>query len=356
MEVKLVTDLQYGSTGKGLLAGYLAETWKPEAVITANMPNAGHTYIDQARNMMVHKILPNGVVSPDCRAIFIGPGSAFWPTQLDKEVRQAQMYGYLNRGYETIFIHEHAMIMDKSYQALEESEYSRIASTMQGSAAAMKAKIDRDPQGCVTVGQHYYNEESTLEYFFEEMSINVQVLSPYTWNLWLERFPKILAEGSQGFSLGINQAFYPYCTSRECTPHRQMSEMGLPNIKAEVWGTLRTFPIRVGNTPDGFSGHTYPDQEELTWEELGQHAEKTTVTQRVRRVFTFSEAQLKDALYVCRPDRLFLNFCNYMDDHSLQRLDRTIRAVEHSPGVSLFGYGPTFHDVFPEVQKIELLG
>ncbi len=46
-KVDLVVDLQFGSTGKGLLCGYLSESDDYDTVITANMPNAGHTYIDK---------------------------------------------------------------------------------------------------------------------------------------------------------------------------------------------------------------------------------------------------------------------------------------------------------------------
>ena len=36
----MIIDLQYGSTGKGLLAGYLAETMQPDVLAAAWMPNA----------------------------------------------------------------------------------------------------------------------------------------------------------------------------------------------------------------------------------------------------------------------------------------------------------------------------
>ena len=40
----IVIDLQYGSTGKGLIVGFLAEEHKYDTVVTAWAPNAGHTY------------------------------------------------------------------------------------------------------------------------------------------------------------------------------------------------------------------------------------------------------------------------------------------------------------------------
>ena len=43
----IVIDLQYGSTGKGLIVGFLAEEHKYDTVVTAWAPNAGHTYINR---------------------------------------------------------------------------------------------------------------------------------------------------------------------------------------------------------------------------------------------------------------------------------------------------------------------
>ena len=47
----MILDLQFGSTGKGLLAGFLAKSRQPDVVITAWGPNAGHTYIDENRRV-----------------------------------------------------------------------------------------------------------------------------------------------------------------------------------------------------------------------------------------------------------------------------------------------------------------
>jgi len=34
-QIKAIIDLQFGSTGKGLLAGYIANRFKPDTLITA---------------------------------------------------------------------------------------------------------------------------------------------------------------------------------------------------------------------------------------------------------------------------------------------------------------------------------
>jgi adenylosuccinate synthase len=97
-------------------------------------------------------------------------------------------------------------------------------------------------------------------------------------------------------------------------------------------------PIRVG----GDSGGCYPDQEELSWEELGLEPEVTTVTNRVRRVFTYSRAQIEESCWWCQPDLVFLNFANYMTK------EETAQIVAHIDDISTVrwvGFGPTYHDV-----------
>lgn len=333
MKIDLVMDLQYGSTGKGLLAGYLAETSKPDGVATCNMPNAGHTYIDSKGQKMVHKVLPNGIVSPNLKYVFIGPGAVFSVDRLREEIHQAFEFGYLSDV--KIVVHPNACIWTPDCAEMEEDMLNGIASTMQGSMAAQVLKMGRQ------------EDHNNLAYDNLEPFLNVVVADSDTWMDCVSECGHILAEGSQGFSLGVNQRFWPFCTSRECTPYRLLSDMGLPQIKAEVWGTLRTYPIRVGNTPGGFSGPVYYDQRELSWEDLGFTPETTTVTGRERRVFTFSYEQLKEALWHCRPDHLFLNFANYMDEHSLAEMADLINwyAGHAGTGIRLMGYGPSMGDV-----------
>ncbi len=93
--VDLIVDMQFGSTGKGLIAGYLAKKHKYDVVVNANMPNAGHTFIDSTGNVMIHKVLPSGIVSPKIKYVLIGPGSVFRWGRLYDEVQAAQSMGYM---------------------------------------------------------------------------------------------------------------------------------------------------------------------------------------------------------------------------------------------------------------------
>lgn len=329
----LIIDLQYGSTGKGLIAGYLAVKNEYDTVVTANMPNAGHTFIDDRGNKMIHKVLPNGIVSPKCTDVLIGPGAVFDLQRLIDEVVQVHEFGY--SGF-NINIHQNAVVLQSAHKQ-NELKYADIGSTMQGSAAAMIQKIERS-----TVSSQNPTAKCALKDLIELEELGIYVIDRHQYDKILKESTNILLEGAQGFSLGINEIFYPYCTSRDCTPARFMADMGIPlGMLRKVIGTARTYPIRVANPKGGTSGGCYPDQEEITWDSLGVEPELTTVTQRERRVFTFSEQQIEDALFHCCPDEIFLNFCNYEVEKSV--LIHKIAAF--GPRKIYFGWGPTVNDV-----------
>ena len=306
-KVTMIVDLQFGSTGKGLIAGYLAERDEHDTVINANMPNAGHTYINDVGRTWIHKVIPNGIVSPKLKNVMIGPQSVFSLEQLAKEVYNS---ADLLSG-KTVWIHEGATLLHADHKAFEQANLSGISSTMQGSAAASIAKMLRNPK------EDYQAKNSAdLKEFADNIKISngvmVQVIDNRKWILLLKASDNILAEAAQGYSLGLNAGFWPYCTSRDCVPARFMSDMGIPlSMLGTVVGTARVHPIRVGSTADGYSGDVYDDQDELTWEDVGQKPELTTVTQRQRRIFSFSHQQIEEAIAACEPDEIFLNFVNY---------------------------------------------
>lgn len=300
--VDLIVDMQYGSTGKGLIAGYLSMKRKYDVVVNANMPNAGHTCIDDYGNVMIHKVLPNGLINPHCVWALLGPGSVFSLDRLIEEIDTLYSYGYKHF---MVGIHPNAVLLRDDHKTAEQS-FLRIGSTAQGSAAALMEKMARDPERNPTVS-------AVLGDGLHHPSIQVLTIDEY--NHILKGAKSILVEGAQGFSLGINQRFYPYATSRECGPERFLSDTGVPlRGLREVIGTARTYPIRVGSPASGYSGDVYPDQKEVTWDEVGVPPEYTTVTNRERRVFTFSQQQIDDAIWAMSVDKVFLNFANYVND------------------------------------------
>lgn len=341
-----IVDLQFGSTGKGAIAGYLANNreYAYDMAISANMPNAGHTFIDHLGQKMVHKVLPSALAS-GTKIAMLAPSAVFNMEQLIKELRALDGFGYRDR---EVYIHEHAVLLTDDHKREELGEerpgstdtnsYKRIGSTQQGSAVALMDKIRRDIYKNPTVGATYGLGRTGID--------NIHVVSHNDYINMLYNAHDALVEGSQGYSLGLNAGFYPYCTSRDCTLSRLLADCLVPPHEvAKVIGVARTYPIRVGGT----SGPGYPDQEELTWERIGQPEERTTVTNRVRRVFTFSQMQIEEAIHQNGPDEIFLNFCNYQTEQEnnmlIHIIDDACERLNKFGRVAYTGHGPAIADI-----------
>jgi hypothetical protein len=103
----------------------------------------------------------------------------------------------------------------------------------------------------------------------------------------------------------------------------------------------------VGNLEGHSSGEWYEDQQEVTWEALGIEPELTTVTKRIRRVATFSEEQLFEALRANDPDWIAVNFLNYLTEDMEKEFGRALfetRAHYSKHFGVIGGYGPGVAD------------
>ncbi|QXO06594.1 hypothetical protein PHAGE_BARTON_36 [Acinetobacter phage Barton] len=348
----LICDMQFGSTGKGLIAGYLAERDQPDVVVTAWSANAGHTYINAEGRKWVHCMLANGIVSPKLKTVLIGGGSQMSIPVLLKEIEGSVD---LLQG-KSILIHENACIIQERHIEEENGPMTKIGSTKKGCGAAMIEKIRRNPESKIVAkdfiddGLEVLNGGGTVGFkdisrYYEELGVCVKVVSNAEYMKVLHGAERVQVEGAQGFSLGLHNGFYPYVTSRECTPAQICSDCNIPLAMVEkVVGTMRTYPIRVANRYDeqgnqiGWSGPCYPDQKELTWDEMGVTPEKTTVTKLTRRIFSFSPEQTRQAIQVVMPDEIFLNFANYCGDE--EELAAIMEIISREGGdVSYIGWG-----------------
>lgn len=343
----VLVDGQFGSTGKGLLAAYLAGigAGKITHVTTNAGPNSGHTaYYDTdngkegeerystSERIMTQQIPVAAVVMNMMGSIFqtiLNAGAVIDPEILDAEVKR---YGV------GVFVHPNAALIDPAMVGLDKNTTAIIAGTGKGVGPAQARKLMRF-DGKRSIASHVYLPDL-----------------PPNWESWdaLWNWSKdvVFVETAQGFSLGINSArFYPHVTSRECTVMQAIADARIPaQMVKKVVATFRTYPIRVGNTATGNSGDWYPDQQETTWESIGQTPELTTVTKRVRRVATWSRIQFRECLAANRPDALFLNFCNYMSRQQLidfvqmMIIDYT-DVMGRDPEDFLMGFGPRCSDI-----------
>lgn len=350
MKADLIVDLQFGSTGKGLLAAFLAASdMGYTAAVTANGPNAGHTSYapigdlrddsgEPYREKVVRCILPNSPChSKKIREVFIAPGASFYVDAFLEEHRDTLRY---NPGLR-VLIHPHASVVRREHADAEKT-LNAIGSTQKGSMEAVVSKLRRP-----TFGANVACNEEALRPF---------VVSAPEWEEALNRHALVLVEGSQGFSLGLNSGFYPYTTSRECSAHQLASDCLIPRRSIRtVYGSARTFPIRVANRFDaagnqvGWSGPWYPDQTETSFAEIGVPVEYTTVTKLPRRVFTFSLRQVAEAVRRSGVDQVFLNFVNYLDPDFrwqsskgralAQKVEQACHEIGSPTKVTLLGFG-----------------
>lgn len=346
MKLDFIVDLQFGSTGKGLFAGYLALKNPYDTVFTAWGPNAGHTYRSKMIPPMVHTMLANSVVSPDIKRVMIGPGSVINPENLLAEIKGAKARSYL--GGVSILVHPFAAVVTAEDREAESRYGFAIGSTMKGTAEAVIRKMRRKSTSAVAIDLCYRADPGPV---WTELLEHLVVLpNAQAWNRMVDVVKWGLVEGAQGYSLGINCGMYPYTTSRDCTVAQLLVDCGLPIIVNQVYGVCRTFPIRVANRFDsntgeqiGWSGPCYPDQEETSWEAIGIPTELTTVTKLPRRVFTFSEIQIREAVRTNQVNKVFLNFCNYIKDG--RKLDLILDAIRNHTDVEWLGYGPNHEDI-----------
>lgn len=311
-----IIDLQFGSTGKGLLAGVLAEKRLPDTICTAWGANAGHTYIDSNGNKFIHTMLANGIVSRNLKRVLIGPGSIIDPVNLKAEI-EANPHMLTNVD---ILIHPNAAIITQEHRDLEAGPMTKIGSTKKGVGEAAIQRMRRDPDNintaAVLIDGNLYPNKLLIEH-----DLGAFVCTIEEYNNALDQSRLLQVEGAQGYSLSMYHGFYPYCTSRDVSTAQIFADCGLPWALArgfEAIGTIRTYPIRVANRFDkegyqvGWSGPNYPDQIETSFGALGREVELTTVTKLPRRIFTFSMLQYREAVRQCGVDSVFLNFANYL--------------------------------------------
>lgn len=320
----VVTDGQWGSCGKGLISTALAFKHEPEIISTTNMANAGHTAVNDHGDAFIAKAVPS------CAAInkwnhtgyrpkiFIGATAAFHLDRLLEEIEECKLH-------DKIMIHERAGVITNAHKELEidsSQGTKHIASTMQGCGAFLAEKVMRRKE--LKLAKDY---EQLSNYMATKLLNNNSI--PIALSALLDAGQTILHEGSQGFSLDISHgSHYPQCTSRSTTAVQNLADIGLSSQRmGEVYLVIRPYPIRVGNVIEngelvGHSGGVYEGQQEISWDDVAKSAgappevmkgELTTVTKRLRRVFTFSEQQLNDAVTVNGATQIALNFANYID-------------------------------------------
>jgi adenylosuccinate synthase len=268
---------QYGSEGKGAIAAHLARQPHngPTATIRVAGPNAGHTSIDNNGTPWPLRTIPATAAVNPTEQLLIAPGSEIDPTVLHHEIQWLEEGGHPIT--HRLAIDPQATILDPIYIQEETAltMHERIGSTGKGIGAARAARIMRTARTWGLDGQ--YAEDTTA-----------------LANDILDRYGRIIIEGTQGYGLGLHAGHYPQCTSSDCRAIDFLAMAGLNPWQANIdnfriYLATRPNPIRV-------AGNSGPLHGETTWENLGLPVELTTVTKKPRRVGSWDPDLIRAAV------------------------------------------------------------
>jgi adenylosuccinate synthase len=128
---------------------------------------------------------------------------------------------------------------------------------------------------------------------------------------------RILLEGTQGTGLSLHHGDYPHVTTRDTTVAGCLADAGIaPSNVRKIIMVCRTYPIRVGG-PSGPMAHEVDMAEiyrrsGIPLEDLEKN-ERTTTTNRPRRIAEFDWVQFRDSVQLNGPTDIALTFVDYFD-------------------------------------------
>jgi len=303
--VDIVVGGQYGSEGKGKLCSLLASQYTD--LVRSGGPNAGH-WVREDRGRVpweycFHQI-PSGAKNNPVAQLCIAAGATLNITKLVAEVQGS------NCG-PRLWVDRNAMLISGE-DILEEAKLvDSIGSTAQGVGKSQMRRISREGQNLI--GQSGEREIRNLRDF---LGIQVTDVARHLGNSIVSG-GRVMLEGTQGSGLSLLHGPYPYVTSRDTNSAGLLSEVGVaPGLVRDTWLVVRTYPIRVG-------GNSGPMVGEVEWsyiagntgveEALLRGRERTSTTNRQRRVGLFDRAQFLQACRLNNPTKIFLTFADYVD-------------------------------------------
>jgi adenylosuccinate synthase len=166
-----------------------------------------------------------------------------------------------------------------------------------------------------------------------------------TWEILEKTYQsgkKVLIEGTQGSGLSLYHGSYPHVTSRDTSVSGALSEAGVPPSRIrKVIVTCRSYPIRVQSPHGKTSGEmgveidwkTVSKRSGLSFDQL-KTTERTSTTNRDRRVAEFNWSMLRRAAALNGPTDIALTFADYISNknekaHRFEQLtSETITFIE----------------------------
>lgn len=305
-----VFGAQWGSEGKGEICALITKNERVDLAVRIGGPNAGHSSILEDGTKVVVRSIPTPVMFGVDGVI--GPEGMIHPDVLEAELRRA--YQILGRPAKLYVDGCTSVVGEKHIESERNSGLTaRIGSTSEGVGACTVDKVMRIPSAVV---KDFDVMQGLIERFNgPEFNVVWGANTVQLCNDALLGGQNLLIEGTQGYGLSLNTGgYYPFCTSRECTPQALWAGTGINPKNAsvsEVVAVCRTYPIRVG-------GNSGPMEGEMTWEQLKEVShgyvkvpEKTTVTQRERRIAWWNNELFHRAILQTCPDVLAITFLDY---------------------------------------------
>jgi adenylosuccinate synthase len=298
--VDVMVGGQYGSEGKGHIASFLAKEY--DVLVRVGGPNAGHKVFEEPEPFTFHH-LPSGTRRNPRAKIVIGPGAVLSVDGILKEIAASEVE------QQRLFIDPQAMVIEPEDIKSEQGLVAKIGSTGQGVGAATVRKILR------TSAEPRVRLAKDIADFKPYLREARDVLDDA-----FHRGKRVFLEGTQGAGLSLHHGRYPFVTSRDTTVGGCLAESGIaPSRVRRVVMVCRTYPIRVGSPKTGDSG---PMSNELTLQEISERSgisleelektERTSTTNRERRIAEFDWVLLRQASSLNAPTDIALSFVDYL--------------------------------------------
>jgi adenylosuccinate synthase len=277
-KVQVIVGGQFGSEGKGHCAAELAKREGEMLAIRTGGPNAGHTAWGLAQNgagYAQHKLrqLPVASVVNSKAVCAISARSVVQLDLVERELEQT--------GLSAVYVDPAATLLEPAHIAVESGDLTLANwSTQKGIGAARKDRLHRTAR----------TFRDRIQYDTRMKEVDVTDLT----REYLVRGLTVQIEAAQGYGLGLHSEFYPKTTSADCRAIDALADAGVspwefPDTELEVWVVVRPYPIRV-------AGDSGPLLNETSWERLGLPEERTTVTNKVRRVGEWDRDLVRNAV------------------------------------------------------------
>ena len=347
--LEVVVGGQFGSEAKGrvTLERVRAALERGQQVASMRVagPNAGHVVIDPQGTRWAMRALPVGFVEPEVE-LFIAAGSEVDFEVLQQEIELAEQAGYSIR--DRLFIHPQATWLEPVHRDREQSSTltAKVGSTSKGIGAARSDRIWR--KASLVSDNPAFDGLGFVSDFNELMQGELLDDANFA----------VVIEGTQGYGLGLHAGHYPQCTSSDARAIDFLAMAGLNpwDVNPEnftIHVVIRPYPIRVAGNSGELSGET-------SWSDLGLEAERTTVTNKIRRVGQFDPELVRQAVRANgeRCVRLHLSMADqvapslagctqfpegFADTEDAAKLDELLLQVPYLGRLISLGTGPSSH-------------